>query len=126
MRGGKSDADVKEKTEQKEDEKEDPFYLCRQCLNPITPKSAKIIVNGSHQHTFANPHGLVFDIGCFSNAEGCGAVGIPTDEFTWFAGYKWRVALCRACLTHMGWLFTSAGSDGFFGLIMDHLIESGN
>ena len=125
MPSGKSHADTAEKEKQKEEEIEEPYYLCRQCLNPITPKSARIIINGAHQHTFANPHGIVFDIGCFNHAEGCGAVGTPTDEFTWFAGYMWRVAICRACLSHMGWLFTSQDLEGFFGLILDHLIESG-
>jgi len=126
LRNGNSQAGTKEAEERQEEEKEEPFYLCRQCLNPITPKSARMTVNGAHQHTFANPHGIVFDIGCFKEAEGCGAVGTPTDEFVWFAGYFWRVALCRACLTHMGWFFTSSDSDSFFGLIMDHLIESGD
>jgi len=126
MRSGNAQADVKEIEKQAEEEKEEPYYLCRQCLNPITPKSARIIINGSHQHAFANPHGLVFDIGCFNNAEGCGAVGTPTDEFTWFAGYMWRVALCRDCLSHMGWFFTAVDKEGFFGLILDHLIESGD
>jgi len=126
LRNGKSQADIKEAEELQAEEKEEPFYLCRQCLNPITPKSARIVVNGAHQHTFANPHGIVFDIGCFKEAEGCGAVGSPTDEFVWFAGYMWQVALCRACLAHLGWFFTSAVDDSFFGLIMDHLIESGD
>jgi hypothetical protein len=98
--------------------------LCRQCLQVITHASEQIAVAGSHQHTFANPHGIVFEIGCFRTAEGCGYVGPPTDEFSWFNGFMWRVAVCSACLTHLGWLFTSSGSNRFTGLILDRLIES--
>ncbi|MDZ7830449.1 MAG: cereblon family protein [Desulfobacterales bacterium] len=126
LRNGNSQADIKEAEKAQEEEKEAPFFFCRQCLNPITPKSARISINGAYQHTFANPHGIVFDIGCFKEAEGCGAVGTPTDEFVWFAGYMWQVALCRACLTHMGWFFTSADTESFFGLILDRLIEYGD
>ncbi len=125
MREGEPLADVEQQSRTQEAETEAPFLLCRQCLNPITAKSARITVNGMHQHAFANPHGVIFDIGCFRTAEGCAAVGSATEEFTWFAGYMWRIALCRACLTHMGWLYVSPGGERFFGLILDHLIDPG-
>lgn len=125
FKGGGSQPGTKQESREKEKEEEEPFLLCRQCGNPITSKSARIVVNGAHQHTFANPHGLVFEIGCFKNADGCAPVGAPTDEFTWFAGYMWRVALCRSCLAHMGWLYTGQEASGFFGLILDHLIDPG-
>jgi hypothetical protein len=125
MRNGGGRADEEEETRQKTEETEEPFLLCCRCLHPITPQSARIAINGAHQHTFANPHGIVFDIGCFQAAEGCAPVGASTDEFTWFSGYRWRVALCRGCMTHMGWQFTaSSGGGRFYGLILDHLIES--
>lgn len=98
--------------------------LCRQCLAMITTPEERIAVGGAHQHTFANPHGIVFEIDCFRNARGCGAVGSPTDEFTWFAGYFWQVAICTNCLTHLGWRFTSVHAAPFFGLIHDRLMES--
>lgn len=124
--GPEADRGAREETEEQEGTNEEPFLHCRRCLNPITPEAARITVNGAHQHAFANPHGLVFDIGCFQIAEGCSSVGIPTDEFTWFSGYRWRVALCRGCMLHMGWQFnTSSGSGRFFGLILDHLVASG-
>ncbi|MEW6077663.1 MAG: cereblon family protein [Thermodesulfobacteriota bacterium] len=99
------------------------FLLCANCLHLITSRQAAISVNGAHQHTFANPHGLVFTIGCFQQAPGCGLAGDATMEFSWFAGYSWRVAVCAACLSHLGWHFSSDGS-GFFGLIIDRLVES--
>lgn len=107
-----------------EDDSGGAGLLCRRCLSLITSDRQRISVNGAHCHTFANPHGIVFEIGCFRNAAGCGTVGKPTSEFTWFAGYQWRIAVCGACLTHMGWRFDSASGPGFYGLILDCLVES--
>ncbi|MCU0597708.1 MAG: cereblon family protein [Desulfobacterales bacterium] len=98
--------------------------LCRQCLQVITHRSLKIIIHGTHEHTFANPYGIVYEIGCFQSASGCGYVGSPTDEFSWFRGFKWQVAVCASCLTHLGWLFTSSGIDSFIGLILERLEET--
>lgn len=98
------------------------FIFCRQCIHAITSKAERVQVNGSHQHTFANSHGIVFQIGCFGSANGCGHVGSATDEFTWFAGYNWRVVVCSLCLTHLGWVFSSGSGESFHGLILDHLI----
>lgn len=95
---------------------------CRQCRNVITSPDERIIIQGSHQHTFANPHGIVFEIGCFRNVKGCGYVGPSSNEFSWFAGFQWRVVVCMTCLTHLGWLFDSPAKDSFHGLILDHLI----
>ncbi|MFP4193859.1 MAG: cereblon family protein [Desulfobacterales bacterium] len=121
---GKEKAGIKEKTELEEDLDKGSFLLCRQCLALITSTSERIDIEGAHQHTFANPHGIVFEIGCFRNAWGCGAVGSPTNEFTWFAGYFWQVAVCASCLTHIGWQFTSPEASGFYGLILERLMES--
>lgn len=95
------------------------WLLCKSCGEKICPESARSHVQGKHQHAFFNPHGLVFDIGCFRTAPGCVAIGRPSAEFTWFAGYAWRVALCSGCLTHLGWRYE--GESVFFGLIMDGL-----
>ncbi len=102
--------------------KEERRVLCRECLHAVTREQDRTEVHGAHQHTFANPSGIVFTIGCFRSADGCGAAGSPTDEFTWFAGFSWRVAVCAACLAHLGWLFSSASGANFWGLILDHLI----
>jgi hypothetical protein len=95
---------------------------CRQCGHAITYPEEGITMQGAHRHTFANPHGLVFDIALFRSAAGCGYAGSPTGEFTWFKGYRWRVAVCRRCITHLGWLFTAAGENSFNGLIVDRLV----
>jgi hypothetical protein len=100
-----------------------PAILCRDCLHPVTRPDQRIGVDGSHRHTFANPHGIVFDIGCFRTADGCGRVGPRSEEFAWFAGYSWQVGVCAACLVHLGWHFASPGGGEFYGLILDRLIE---
>ncbi len=97
--------------------------LCRICGRGITRESARCAVGGTHAHTFANPAGQVFDIGCFHAAPGCVGEGPSTVEFTWFAGYRWRVVVCGGCRNHIGWQFISA-TDRFFGLILNRLIHS--
>ena len=99
------------------------YILCRQCTQVITTSDERISVDGSHYHTFANPHGMVFDIACFRSVTSCGYAGPPSDEFTWFKGFSWRIAVCGMCLTHLGWLFTSGGSS-FHGLIRNRIVET--
>ena len=111
----------KEAGEQSPEEEE--YILCRQCRQAITRPAERLAIQGSHRHTFANPHGIVSEIGCFRNATGCGYAGTATNEFSWFAGYSWRVCFCAMCLTHIGWIFSSKGGDIFHGLILDRLIE---
>jgi len=100
------------------------YLLCRNCHQIISSPSERIEVQGSHKHTFANPQGIIFEIGCFKNALGCNYSGVPTDEYTWFRGFRWRVALCGHCLTHLGWLFMSSANSSFNGLILNRLVES--
>lgn len=81
-------------------------------------------MGGRHQHVFCNPHGVVFELEIYQQAPGCAAMGPDSTEFTWFPGYAWRVAVCRNCLQHLGWLFSgTAGQAAFWGLISGHLVE---
>ena len=105
-------------------EEAEKYICCAQCLQPITRPADRMIVNGSHMHTFANPSGVIYEIGCFHSVRGCGHAGPATGEFTWFKGYSWKVTFCGKCLLHLGWLFISvSGGDSFNGLILDRLIE---
>jgi hypothetical protein len=101
---------------------ENGFILCRQCRRVITHCSLQIAVEGQHAHTFANPHGIVFEIGCFKSADGCDPIGPSSIEFCWFSGYCWQITECRFCQTHLGWIFSNNHNDSFFGLIIDRLI----
>lgn len=115
-----------EMPETEETDPEDDQLLCRNCRAVITAESGRISVDGAHCHTFANPHGIVFEIGCFQSAPGCGVAGPPSGEFSWFPPRLWQVAVCGSCLTHMGWRFSSAQGGGFFGLILDRLAKPGS
>lgn len=98
--------------------------LCRQCHQVLTDPSARIRIQGAHQHTFANPHGVVFQIGCFHPVRGCGYVGPAISEWSWFKGYSWRILVCRTCLTHLGWVYLAGGDESFCGLILDRIVET--
>ena len=96
--------------------------VCRQCLHTITFATEHRIINGAHIHTFANPEGIIFEIGCYHDAIGCGYIGSASSEFTWFDGYVWRIAVCGSCLVHLGWRFSGADGHFFHGLITSRLI----
>ncbi len=106
----------------KESELDDNKLYCFLCGNAITSTSERISVDGAHEHSFTNPHGYSFHIGCFRNAPGCIQEGIVTDDFSWFKGYSWRYALCADCQQHLGWIYDS--QDQFYGLILDRLIST--
>lgn len=120
---GSSTPELAEEEAPEQEPEEEEYILCRQCRQAITRPAERITVQGSHQHTFANPHGIVFEIGCFKSAQGCGYAGAPSTEFTWFSGYAWRVCYCTLCLTHLGWIFIADSGDSFHGFILDRLIE---
>ncbi len=98
------------------------FLRCKQCQYPITRTGDRIKINEKHQHVFANPHGFIYQIGCFAQAPGCIIIGEATNYFSWFPGYAWRIALCGQCWTLLGWAFRSQESQ-FFGLILDKLTQ---
>ena len=98
----------------------DDAYLCGNCLAAITTTSDESVRNGRHRHALFNPAGVLFEIGCFAKAPGCALYGEATDEFSWFAGFMWRYALCANCHTHLGWFYEKSDSS-FFGLILPEL-----
>ncbi len=95
--------------------------FCRQCTRLITYPDQRLMVDGAFRHTFFNPQGIVFEIGCFQTAAGCIAIGEETSEFTWFKGFSWRICLCSGCHVHLGWRYRSPQGSRFFGLILDRL-----
>ena len=95
--------------------------VCRQCLNEISSVAQIREIHGSHTHTFANPEGIVFEIGCYQDAWGCGYVGPASAEFTWFSGYVWRIAVCVTCHAHLGWRFSASNGHFFHGLITSRI-----
>jgi hypothetical protein len=94
--------------------------LCAVCAEPVTADDHRIAIAGRHRHRRTNPAGIDYTFGCFSQAPGAAAVGPSSVEHTWFAGFSWRIAICRGCGAHLGWRFEAAGS-AFHGLILDRL-----
>ncbi|WP_161946189.1 cereblon family protein [Desulfonatronum thiosulfatophilum] len=103
---------------------DDSSLRCRNCGLVVTKDANRISVNGRHDHVFFNPHGHVFEIGCFGNAPGAMPLGPSSAEFSWFSECTWQIAVCSRCRSHLGWLF--AGPNGlFFALILDQLAKDG-
>ncbi len=100
--------------------KEERRLFCAACRNPITTQDDRISVQGGQEHTFTNPHGYQFHIGCFRQTRGCAHIGEETSAWSWFKGFTWRIALCSNCNTHLGWRF-QAPDDQFHGLILNRL-----
>lgn len=95
---------------------------CKSCRTKISRHDLSMRIGGKHLHVFFNPHGLVFEIGCFESAKNIMANGNPTEEFTWFPGYAWQALTCTGCSTMLGWRY--AGNDhGFYGLILSALTD---
>lgn len=88
----------------------------------LTNATARTMINGSHEHTFDNPHGVRFRIGCFAWVSHCEVVMPASIYWSWFPGHAWQVEVCSRCGEHLGWLFRSADST-FHGLILDRLME---
>ena len=107
-------------TDQKTSDKH--AVVCAHCQSYITEVNAKRIVQGAHIHTFINPAKITYSIGCYDSAPGCSPLGLPTSEHTWFAGFRWCIALCGACEIHIGWRFSGA-SETFYGLIISRIRE---
>jgi hypothetical protein len=107
---------------QKETEREH-LILCRFCGNNITSPAEIIEINCKHNHSFTNPAGNTFTIGCFLTAKGCLNYGEPTTEYTWFPGFTWSYAICSDCNSHLGWFYKSQ-NNSFYGLILKNLAEN--
>ncbi len=97
----------------------DPAYHCGACGNEVTHRRHAIEVDGAHAHTFRNPEGWSFRVGCFAEASGAVPTGAATTEASWFTGCRWRFANCGACGVQLGWWYEGARS--FAGLIMTRL-----
>ncbi len=80
-------------------------------------------MEGAHEHEFTNPSGLRFTIRCFRDAPGAIGVGEISPVWTWFPGFAWQVAICRACAAHLGWAYVR-DEQRFFGLIAERLREA--
>ena len=99
-------ADIETLQRDEEEQKPEKALFCKSCGRLITYAEHAVEVDDSHHHTFFNPAGIIYEIRCFSSAEGCATARDASSEFTWFAGFVWRVAFCAGCSVHIGWHFS--------------------
>jgi hypothetical protein len=103
--------------------KEEEVVRCARCGHTLALERHRISPDGRHSHTFVNPSGFEFTIRCFREAAGCIGWGEASSFWSWFPGHAWRMALCGACKTHVGWSFAALSAEGpaFVGLIVDRV-----
>ena len=101
--------------------------VCLDCRAVITSReSALSLDRESPERVLFNPAGIVMRVLTVRHATGLELVGGRTDEFTWFDGYTWRIALCRDCGQHLGWLYEALDDRtpaSFWGLLVERLSE---
>jgi hypothetical protein len=110
------DTDLEPAHDQEHRTQEDLWLRCVACGHSLAPASARVDVEGKHEHTFVNPGGHEFTIRCFREAPGCNGAGAEETFWSWFRGFAWRIALCGGCGTHVGWSYRGEASS-FWGLI---------
>jgi hypothetical protein len=101
---------------------DDRRVYCRACAGFVALSQARLSVNGAQEHSFVNPEGLMFRIGCFAEAPGLSPLGEPSSHWTWFTGFSWQAGVCAGCGTHLGWSYRNA-SLRFVALILDRVVE---
>lgn len=115
---GAADEDVRDEEER---QRRGRVLRCAACRCEVTDGCARIEMGGAHNHTFVNPSGYAYHIGCFGVAPGTRSLGDISRWWSWFPGFAWRIAVCSGCREHLGWSFH--GERTFFGLILDRLVE---
>ena len=103
------------------EEKKNKKLYCINCKLHITDLDLVFNINGSCIHTFTNPSGFVYTVNCYQVAQGCVLVGEPTEEYTWFKGYRWQIVMCQSCQLQLGWFFSN--SESFYAFIEDRLTQ---
>lgn len=112
---------VKFRRDDKDKERRD--YHCARCGCFITHSGAAIRLNGSEEHSFVNPAGILCN---FITFEHCENVIVHPElylEHSWFSGYGWRFLMCGACIQHLGWKYDAMAKTlqprNFYGVLIE-------
>jgi len=87
------------------------WYACAACAAPLAREDWVLEADTQGPLVFANPHGRFFELLLVTHVVGAIFDRDATSEFTWFAGYAWRVGGCARCGAHIGWHFEATRSD---------------
>jgi len=106
---------------------ESKSILCKICTTEIS-SSDWVISMGPKGTTqaFANPAGHLREILTLSQAWQLHLDENVTSDFTWYAGYAWRIAYCGNCAQHLGWRFEAIGDQSlqlFYGLLTKAIVQ---
>src|SRR5687767_10061310 len=94
------------------EEEERKVYACRRCDTEITDSRALFCMRASSpEQVFPNPLGMMRVILTVRAARSLVLSGESTTDFTWFAGYGWRIAFCASCRSHLGWIYEGGDSE---------------
>jgi hypothetical protein len=122
---GAPDASTTSETRAETRDEEPAVLACATCREPVTTEAERMEVAGAHQHSFMNPHGFYYRIGCFAAAQALKAEGGWSGDWSWFPPCEWQIQRCARCDEHLGWLFRAA-ERRFYGLVLDRLIRLGS
>ncbi|HEU5073744.1 MAG TPA: cereblon family protein, partial [Polyangiaceae bacterium] len=81
------------------------WYVCVACHARLAREDWVLDAARQGPLVFANPHGRFFELLLVTHVSGCWFERHATTEFTWFAGYTWRIGTCAQCSAHIGWHF---------------------
>lgn len=93
--------------------------VCRACSATVSSERWLFSMRApSPVQVFPNPHGIMLEIMTLEAAWGLRFESWASTDFTWFAGYAWRIVYCHGCAAHLGWRFEGSGAPStFFGLL---------
>uniref|UniRef100_A0AAY4A1A5 Protein cereblon n=1 Tax=Denticeps clupeoides TaxID=299321 RepID=A0AAY4A1A5_9TELE len=103
---------------------------CKQCQETeITTKNEIFSLSlYGPMAAYVNPHGYVHETLTVYKASNLTLIGRPSTLHSWFPGYAWTIAQCRACGSHMGWKFSAVKKDlipqNFWGLTRSALLPT--
>ncbi len=118
--------DTKTGREVDDSTKQERRLCCAACATPVGSRDDAWSPDGGPvERVFFNPAGIVMKVVTLATASNLALVSDPTDEFTWFDGFAWRIAVCGGCGLHLGWRFQPAAGAGatFWGLLVERLRE---
>ncbi|KAJ2945064.1 hypothetical protein O0L34_g9122 [Tuta absoluta] len=100
---------------------------CATCANEIARRDHIFAMSSEGVHSnYTNLGGYMHDIVTVSRAVNTELTGAPSSEYSWFPGYTWTIAVCSACMAHVGWRFDAMRRTlrpaQFYGLCRNYVV----